>query len=76
MHYNSPRFIGAGKHIFPSWLLVIMARSGLYDDIFIHQTQGLSYLHSWKDYDKTKGGFYFYPQGVGGDIQEVDAVPN
>ena len=76
IHYDAQWFIGADRLTLPLWLLACMDRSGLYKDITLAQTQGVSYLHSWTNYEENHGGFYFYPKGPGEKAEVVDAVPN
>jgi hypothetical protein len=76
MHRDVPWFLGMDRFNLPSWLLIVMEQSGLYEQYRIPQIQGVSYLHDWKDYDEAHGGFYFYPEGLTGKKVVVPAVPN
>jgi hypothetical protein len=67
MHLDIPYFWNANRKTVPHWLLVIMKRSGLFEDQFIPQVQGVSWL-SKHQYEKSEeeslingGNFYFYP---------------
>lgn len=44
MHLNVPYFWGADRNQLPHWLLVLMKSSKLFEDIFIPQVQGVSWL--------------------------------
>ena len=76
MHKDVPWFFGMDRFNLPSWLLIVMEQSGLYEKDRIPQIQGVSYLHDWKDYEEAKGGFYFYPNGPAGKKVTVSAKAN
>ncbi len=76
MHLNVPYFWGANRNSFPHWLLVLMKKSGLFENIFIPQVQGISWLNTqyedliykdgnllknFVDWEGEGGDFYFYP---------------
>uniref|UniRef100_A0AC34REQ6 Uncharacterized protein n=1 Tax=Panagrolaimus sp. JU765 TaxID=591449 RepID=A0AC34REQ6_9BILA len=54
-----PHFRGIINDYYPSWLLVVMAASGLYQDEFIHQSQAKITLHNWNN-TKKGGNFAFF----------------
>ena len=62
-HLDVPYFYGATRFDTPSWLLVVMQMSGLWEDKRVAQVQGVAYLHDWEDEEenlKQKGGAFFY----------------
>ncbi len=76
MHLNVPYFWGANRSSFPHWLLVLMKNSELFEDIFIPQVQGVSWLNTEYEEEKSAdanllkelvdfegegGDFYLYP---------------
>lgn len=77
MHLNVPYFWGADRNSFPHWLLVVMKNSKLFEDIFIPQVQGISWLDTESSDSNTPekanlnkefvewygegGDFYLYP---------------
>lgn len=77
MHLNVPYFWGADRNNFPHWLLVVMKNSKLFEDRFIPQVQGISWLNTenldtlsnedanlkkeFVRWDGEGGDFYFYP---------------
>lgn len=67
MHLDIPYFWGADRKNIPHWLLVLMKQSGLFEDKFIPQVQGVSWLskHQFNKLEmeslKNGGNFYFYP---------------
>lgn len=67
MHLDIPYFWGADRKNIPHWLLVLMKQSGLFEDKFIPQVQGVSWLskHQYNKLEleslKNGGNFYFYP---------------
>lgn len=54
MHLNVPYFWGADRNSLPHWLLVVMKNSGLFEDIFIPQVQGVSWLDTEESYLNTQ----------------------
>jgi len=48
-HIDSVSYWGATRYNFPQWLLVIMKFSGLFEDHFVPNVQGVAYFHSWSD---------------------------
>jgi hypothetical protein len=67
MHLDIPYFWNADRRSLPHWLLAIMKSSKLFDDLFIPQIQGVSWLskHQYnKNAEQSKyngGNFFFYP---------------
>ena len=71
MHLNVPYFWSADRNNLPQWLLVLMKRSRLFNNIFIPQVQGINWINfdeSFKpvesefvDLNGDGGDFYFYP---------------
>ena len=67
MHLDIPYFWHADRTNMPHWLLVLMKRSGLFEERFIPQVQGVSWLskHQFqKNEEQTAqngGNFYFFP---------------
>ncbi|CAF1011998.1 unnamed protein product [Brachionus calyciflorus] len=67
MHLDIPYFWGADRKNIPHWLLSLMKQSSLFDEHFIPQVQGVSWLsrHQYKKLEiesaKNGGNFYFYP---------------
>jgi hypothetical protein len=71
MHLNVPYFWQADRNTFPQWLLVLMKRSKLFNNMFIPQVQGMNWLNldekfvlpegDYVDLNGDGGDFYFYP---------------
>ncbi len=59
-----------------------MEGSGLYDDLYINQIQGVSWLHGRDRKNQTQTGkseggeFFLYPGGPGGKVMEVPTKYN
>lgn len=86
MHLNVPYFWGADRNNFPHWLLVVMKNSKLFEEIFIPQVQGISWLNTeysnnelnedgnlkkeFVRWDGEGGDFYLYPYRNNGQKTE------
>lgn len=76
MHVDVPYFFGADRTTLPQWLLVMMKQSGLFDDLFVADLKGVSWLSDHKNKPDADGGhFYMYPYKKS-DIKETDGVEN
>ena len=67
MHLDLPYFWNADRRNIPHWLLILMKKSTLFNDRFIPQVQGVSWLSkhqhkkSKEESRQTGGNFFFYP---------------
>uniref|UniRef100_A0A914D412 Uncharacterized protein n=1 Tax=Acrobeloides nanus TaxID=290746 RepID=A0A914D412_9BILA len=77
VHLDAQYLEHATRFQYPTWLPVVMAGSGIYQDNVIDQVQGVAYLHEWNDtslgghlsiYNKDNNNPDYeipYPRGVG-----------
>uniref|UniRef100_A0A914D543 Uncharacterized protein n=1 Tax=Acrobeloides nanus TaxID=290746 RepID=A0A914D543_9BILA len=63
VHIDNPYFEDATMFQYPPWLLEVMAGSGLYQDTFIDQVQGVGYLHEWNK-PKYGGQFAYFDKNT------------
>ena len=56
-HIDNPWFWGGTRWDLPTWLLLVMARSGLYRDIEAKQVQGVAYINRANE---AEGGQFFW----------------
>lgn len=81
-HIDAPYFWGADRNTVPQWLLASMVFSGLFERLFIHQVQVVSYLHTWKAEDvmkaqglKTVGGDFVVYGTADGHVKTMTSAP-
>jgi hypothetical protein len=73
LHYDVPWFAGATRYDFPQWLLIVMQRSHLFDDLLWPQVQTIAYIHR---HNLTGGAFSFWNDGPEFPPRSRSAVPN
>jgi hypothetical protein len=71
IHIDVPEFAGADRSITPQWLLVVMRASGLFEDLRVPITTGITYFG-----DAPGGALRYYPDGPDGAPQRFEASDN
>jgi hypothetical protein len=70
-HVDVPAFRGLDRRRAPGWLLLAMARSGLFDRWLVRTATAVTWF-----YDGPGGSLSYWPLGAGGPRREVAPVPN
>ncbi len=70
-HTDVPELFGCNRKTMPQWLVVVMLRSGLFDESRLRIATGVSWLSSGEG-----GTFACWPDGVDAPAVEVEAAPN
>lgn len=71
VHIDVPEFAGAERSVTPQWLLVVMRASGLFEDLRVPITTGISYFG-----DARGGALRYFPDGPDGAAQRFEASDN
>lgn len=71
VHIDVPEFAGAERSITPQWLLVVMRASGLFEDLRVPITTGITYFG-----DAPGGALRYYPAGPEGEAGRFVAHHN
>lgn len=75
MHLNVPYFWRADRTHLPQWLLVLMKKSNLFNDMFIPQVQGINWINFDESFQVPESDFVD-PVGEGGDFYLYPYLPN
>lgn len=71
VHIDVPEFAGAERAITPQWLLVVMRASGLFEDLRVPITTGITYFG-----DAPGGALRYFPDGPDETPRRFDATDN
>ena len=76
IHLDISFYYGASRFLYPSWLLIVMEKSGLYKDRRIPQVQAITYLHNWEWKSGDGGEFLWYNKGIGYEPIKIEPKSN